>query len=275
MFTVHLISDLYFGFNEPTPEEELNIPEEVDLIVINGNIGAPKRSMYYAHELCKKYPDRQVIWNPGETEKYWGNMPKESEWEFDDATKIRKSSSSDWPDNLHWKDPRDEQGILVTLRNGQTVDVYTDYGFPKILSYGGRWEDTYWYRNYGVVGEYVHNLHKWDHRPVEADIVQHGVVPIWFTVDYMNTRFKEAETRIRNWELSLKSREQQGLIVTHINPYTDDRCKNCSASFFNIHIKNMYWLTTGESNRVNYLGGKLYCNSGRGAVKRSQVVQIN
>lgn len=275
MFTVHLISDLYFGFNEPTPEKELDIPEEVDLIILNGNIGEGKRSVYYAHELCQKYPDIQVVYNFGEMERYWNFFPKESEWEIDDGMKMRKKSSIDWPKNLHWKDCREDNGMLITLRNGQTVDVFTDYGYPNIISYEGEWEDTYWYKNYCVVAEYIHNLHKWPIRPVEADIVksspQNGTVPIWFYKDYINNRFLETQSKLKRWEEKLN---HFGILVTHINPHTDPRCENCEVSSYDISMENKLWATTGSPNKINFLGGDLYSNSGRGSV-RSNILRVD
>ena len=36
-FKVHLIHDLYYGFNEPTDPADLELPE-CDLVILNGNI---------------------------------------------------------------------------------------------------------------------------------------------------------------------------------------------------------------------------------------------
>lgn len=274
MFTVHVISDLDFGFNEPATEEELTIPDSADLVILNGNLGHPKRSMYHANQLSNRYPDVQFVFNDGELERYWGNMIKGSPREYDAAMKLRMTASSDWPKNLYWKDPEDEEALIITLRGGQKVSVYTDYGFPKINSVEGAWEDTYWYKNYCLVGEYIHKLDNWDVRPTEVDIVKQGVVPIWFTKEYMNDRFEKTQARIRKWELGLEEQGCYGILVTHINPYSDHRCEGCVTSSFNIHIKDKLWVTTGEPSRLNYLGGKLYSNSGRGKSIRSNVIEF-
>ena len=65
MIKVHVISDLFLGFNEfANPEDEV-LPE-VDLVILNGNIGHLKRGMLYAETLCRKYPETQFVYNLGE-----------------------------------------------------------------------------------------------------------------------------------------------------------------------------------------------------------------
>lgn len=252
---------------------ELEIPAEADLVILNGDIGGLQITCMYGAELCKKYPDVQFVLNEGEAERYWKTIPKETYWELENSLKFRITASDDWPKNLHWKDPRDPEALLVELRTGDTVSVYTDYGFPKIHSLKIPWEKTYWYRNYCIVGEYVHNLHKWGIWPKEADIVKHGVVPLWFTQDFINSLFEERETYIRRWENSL---ETYGILVTHINPYKDFRTEGCVTSPYLIHMKDKLWITAGtETKNINFLGSKLYSNPGRGKVARSNVIRVD
>ena len=272
MFSVHVISDLNFHYRELFGDE-LNIPEEADIVILNGNIGGLQIACMYGAALCKKYPDIPIILNLGEKERYWGIIPKNDYWETENGLKFRIGASDDWPKNLHWKDPRDPEGMLVTLRTGQVVSVYTDYGFPKIHSVEGNWEDTYWYKNYCIVGEYIHKLDKWGIWPKEADIVKQGIIPLWFTKDFMRKLYEEQELNIKRWETSL---EHYGILVTHINPYQDYRTEGCVVSPYQIHMKNKLWVTTGELTKsINFLGGKLYSNPGRGPIARSNIIQVD
>ena len=79
-FKVHLIHDLYYGFNEPTDPTDLELPE-CDLVIINGNIAENgKRSVLYAFELAKVYPNIQFVYNEGYTERYRFISDK---WEYE------------------------------------------------------------------------------------------------------------------------------------------------------------------------------------------------
>lgn len=273
MFTVHIISDLDFGYHEVTPVEDQTIPELTDLVILNGNIGMSKRSMLYTFELCKKYPAVQFVYNDGELERYSGNIPKNTQWEYEQAMNIRIAASTDWPKNLHWRDPQSDKGLLVTLRTGQTVDVFTTFGFPKIVSYSDDWEDTHWYKNFCIIGEYVHKLEKWNIIPKETEFVRQGVVPIWFTQDHINNIFTETELKLKKWEINLK---HFGILVTHMNPYNDPRFKNCTVSPYRIHTGNILWVTAKTKvDNIRFLGGKLYSNPGRGSDIRSNIVQVD
>lgn len=274
MPNVHVISDLDLGWHEITPAEEKSLPEGTDLVILNGNLGAPKRSMLYAIELCKKYPNIQFVYNDGELERYWNVTPKNTPWEYENAMNIRQAESSDWPKNLYWRDPRSESSLLITLHSGHTVDVFTTFGFPKIVSYRGEWEDTYWYKNFCLVAEYVHKMHNWENfNPKELEFVRQGTVPLWFTQDHINSVFHDVESKLKKWETGLKN---TGILVTHINPYNDPRCENCTVSPYRIHTDNMLWITAKEPvSNVNFLGGKLYSNPGRGKENRSKIIHIN
>ena len=62
-FKVHIIHDLFYGFNEPTSSEDLTIPD-VDLVIMNGNLGwSSKRSWHYAFQVANLYPNIQFVFN--------------------------------------------------------------------------------------------------------------------------------------------------------------------------------------------------------------------
>lgn len=271
MFKVHVISDLEYGFNEETDPDDREIPD-VDLVIFNGNLGVAKRSMLYAHKLAVKHPDIQFVYNFGEMERYFKVISK-FEWEGEDNMAVRIANNESWPKNMHWKDPRTDDPLLITLRTGQVVSIFPIFGFPKINSYQGSWEDTYWYRNFCVQFEHKENVDSWPEKPKETSFVSHGVIPIWATQSWVNAKFEEMETKVRKWELGLKN---FGILVTHINPYNDPRFQNCTVSPFLIHLNRGLWVTAKTRvNNINYLGAKLYSNPGRGSFARSQVIEVD
>lgn len=270
MFKVHVISDLEYGFHEETIIEDTVIPD-VDLVILNGNIGTLKRSVLYAHEIANKYPNIPFVLNLGELERYWCRIPK-FEFECEDSISIRVKNNKSWPKNLYWKDPRNDDPLLITLPNGQVVSVFPIYGFPKINSYEGSWQDSYWYRYY-CVETAIKNNEDWLEKPKDSSFVPHGPVPTWASQEWVNNKFEEMQTKIRKWELNLK---HFGILVTHLNPYNDPRFENCSVSPFLIHLNKGLWVTAKTKvNNINYLGAKLYSNPGRGESARSQVIEVD
>jgi hypothetical protein len=270
MFNIHVISDLMYGFNEPTTPEDEIIPPEADLVVFNGNLGThPKRSILYAYKLAQKYPDVQFVYNLGVYERYWRIIPK-YEYEREDNIAIRISSGGDWLPNLHWKDPRSEGGLLIKLRTGQTIDVFAVYGFPKIHSYEGAWEDTFFYQNHSVCFHQKDAIEWWDDKPKETSYVSFGALPIWATKEWVNEKYEEMNQRIKKWEVNLKN---YGVLVTHLSPMNDSRLVNIKTSPYLIHLDKLVWITAHDKiNNVNYLGAKLYSNPGRGSDCRSQII---
>lgn len=264
MFKIHVISDLRLGFNEFADPVDETIPD-VDLVVIAGNIGKAKRSALYVETLAKKYPDIQFIWLWGESELYFPGMPKFM-GELEDSMKVRVKNT-DFPKNIHWcHDDR----MFVTLRTGQEIDVFCSYGFPRIMSYTGDWEDTHWFKYYAVEMQY--DTLDFAFKPKETSNVQHGPVPVWATKEWINATHDRMWEKIRVWE-----REYTGfkLLVTHINPYRDTRCENQVVTPYRIHLNNMAWVTSDTPTYVNFLGGKLIANPGRGIDCRSKVYEVD
>lgn len=271
MFKVHVISDLEYGFNEETDPNDEIIPD-VDLVIFNGNLGTIKRSMLYAHKMAHRHPETQFVYNFGELERYWRITPK-FEWEGEDNMVIRLANNPGWPKNMHWKDPRTDEPLLITLRTGQVVSVFPIYGFPRINSYTGNWEDTQWNRNYCVQTERKENVETWAEKPKETSFVSHGILPVWATQEWINKKFEEMEPRVRKWEQNL---QHFGILVTHLNPYNDPRFENCSVSPFLIHLDKGLWVTAKTRvNNINYLGAKLYSNPGRGEARRSEFIEVD
>ena len=269
-FKVHVIHDLMYGFNEPTEFADLNLPD-VDLVIFNGNIGLnSKRTMLYATELTKKYPNVQFVLNFGWYEMYLGHVPK-TPYEFEDNLSVRIQNSDDWPKNLHWKDPRSKEGLTIMLQTGQTIQVWPSFGFPKVRP-TPKWKDLWFYLNIctGVLGrdkpEELTEISK------ELSFKLYSEYPQWATPEWVNKIFATEETNIRNFEIDEKHYK---ILVTHLNPYKDPRLEGIVATQWNIHIEKCLWVTTNQEKSINFLGGHLYSNPGRGAIARGKVLEVD
>ena len=269
-FKVHVIHDLMYGFNEPTEFADLNLPE-VDLVIFNGDISVnAKRTMLYVTALTTKYPNVQFVINFGWYETYYGYMSKDT-WEFEDNISARIQNSDDWPKNLHWKDPRSKDGLTILLQTGQTIQVWPTFGFPKVRP-THNWKDLWFYLNIctGVLGR---------DKPEELDEINkqlpfklYSEYPVWATPEWVNKRFKTEETNIRNFEVNAKHYQ---ILVTHLNPYKDPRLEGIVTSPYCIHWANRLWVTTNQEKSVQFLGGKLYSNPGRGSIARGKVLEVD
>lgn len=269
MFKVHVISDLNYGYNEAASPEDEEIPLDVDLVIINGNIGQVKRSALYACNLATQYPNIQFVYNWGEKERYWQAILK-CEDEPEDSMSIRIANSRDWPKNLHWRDPRSSDPLLITIQTSQIVSVFTTYGFPYIHSFTGDWEDTFWYKNYLIETECT-DYHEWSMKNQSG--IYKGAELKWATKDWINKKFAEAEEKIKKWEVGLQN---YGILVTHLNPFNDPHFKNCTVSPYKFHLDKGLWVTAREPvGNINYLGARLYSNPGRGKIARSNVIQVD
>lgn len=269
MFTVHVISDLNLLYNEFTPESEYNIPD-VDLVVLNGNIGVlPKRSQLYVEELCKKYPDTQFVFNYGFSEFYPnGIMPKVNEV-INTTYEQRESLNENTPKNFTRLYRKNK---LIKLRNGDIADVFCAFGFPYIYSFKGKWEDYIWYRNIIVKG--IDDPRDPEITlPKGTTLCNHGSMPVWASQQWINEQNAIEFNLIRDWELNV--REGSKILLTHINPIQDSRTTNQVVEFFNIHLHNGVWI--GSNTYINntlYLGARFYSNPGRGETARSLVITV-
>lgn len=266
MSKVHVISDLHLDFNENSISEEV-IPQGTDLVIINGNISRHiKRAFLYIETLCKLYPDVQFVVNLGEKERY--SVPEKRVGELIDNIEVRSVASESWPKNLHLS----KKPMLITLRDGTQVDVLCTYGFPKIHSYAGDWEDTPWHKNIHVDILYDFLGDKHIYKPMKTSNVEHGMVPVFASLEDIN-RFHDNETKIaRDWEITPSVIK---ILVTHINPYKDTRCENQKTTPYNIHLQTGYWIGSNTLiDGMRFVGSKLYSNPGRGIEARSRFFNI-
>jgi len=271
MFSLHIISDLDLGFNEFTPKSEENLPD-VDLIVLNGNIGLhPKRGMLYAEQMSKKYLTTQFVYNYGFHEYIpKGGLSKNMNEAVASVT-ARQNFNDTWPSNLH---VFLEQSKQIKLRTGEVLDIYCSFGYPKILSYTGNWEDTIWHKY--LVCDYSADINdKRLNLPAETSKVNHGMLPIWATQEWINQQNEAAFNSIKKWEITYDATSGYKILITHINPLQDNRLTDQQLSFYDIHLDNRLWITANTKiEKTKYLGAKLLSNPGRGTEVRSFVEKI-
>lgn len=267
-FKVHLIHDLDYGFNEPTDPADLNLPE-CDLVILNGNLAEHgKRSMLFAYELAKMYDNIQFVYNEGYKERYRGIVDK-CPYEYEDNISIR-TQQADWPKNLHWKDPRSPDGLDILLQTGQTISVWPVFGFPNIINYEGRWEDTWFYCNISEGQIPVYELDS-DILP-ETDIKIFGDIDKWASEEYIQKKFIEQEDMIRNWEVTAK---HYCILASHLNPHKDPRLEGIKYKSYNIHLFERLWATTQQESTAQYVGANLVANPGRGSGPRGKVLEVD
>lgn len=262
---IHVISDLYLGYNEFSTEEE-QIPD-VDLVIINGNVGLLKRSMYYVETLCNKYPDIQFVVNLGQIERC---APEKYIGELEDNISIRVSSNPTWPKNLYWG----KKPAHIVLRNGLPINLLCTYGYPLVMRSIEPWETTDWYRFHAMNYVDANSIEGSRFKPAETSDVPHGVIPIPASIDYINQEHEKELVLVRNWENT--AAEGQRILVTHVNQYNDKRFAGIKVKPYLIHLHQGIWISSNtECNGLMFLGGKLYSNPGRGSNARDKVITVN
>lgn len=265
MIRIHVISDLYLDYAQHVDPSEYIIPDEVNLIIFNGNIGPIKRSMYHAETIANIYPDIPVVCNLGESERYYGLVKNGREVEH--SLNIRKTTNPSWPKNLYWS----TDNIELPLSSGAQVDILCVYGFPKI-HYCDKWEETVWFKNYVIDTTMDHN----DPRVPRIPGLTHtylGQVPIWATMEWVNEQHYIEENKVRKWESTQTSYK---ILVTHLNPYNDPRFNGQVVSPYQIHLNDMLWITSKQKvEYVKFSGARLVSNPGLGQEARSHVIKVN
>jgi hypothetical protein len=208
------------------------------------------------------------VYNEGYTERYFQIIDKK-EFEAEDSMNVRIKNSNDWPKNLYWKDPRSKDGLDILLRTGQTVSVWPCFGFPEVVSYDD-WTTTWFYRN---VSEGQIPVYKLDYDVLPGTSLKiFGDITHWASPEFVKKHFQTQEDMIRDWEIDAK---HFGIIVTHLNPYKDPRLDNIEYKGYKIHWVDRLWVTTNQEKSINYLGGTLYANPGRGSGPRGKFLEVD
>jgi len=262
MIKLHVISDLFLEYNEFCPAEDEVIPD-VDLVILNGNIGHVKRGFLYAETLARKYPNIQFVYNLGERERY-NDVTEKFLGEFEENLKVRVYANETWPKNLHWS----TDSILLTFPNGESVDILCKYGFPKIHKLETDWENTVWFQEY--VASYSSDL---SYFPKESSQVYHDLAWVYASVEWINQKHLEEWMHVKKWEINPTYKK---ILVTHCNPFRDNRYLGQVVSAYNIHLENGIWIGSNQfHNGVKFLGSKLYSNPGRGLEARNRIIVID
>lgn len=266
MSKLHIISDLYLGFNENSDTDEF-IPPETDLVIFNGNISKSiKRSFLYMEKLARSHPDVQFVVNLGEKEIY-SSIEKYVN-ELTNNIKARSISNPTWPSNLHFN----TEPTIIQLRDGHQVDVFCTYGFPKIHNFTCKWEDTVWHKYVHVDILYGLPESVLKQKPSNTSDVPVGAFPSFATPEDINRLHEIELKRIRDWETTPSVTK---ILVTHICPYEDPRFEGQSVTPHNIHLEKGYWIGSGTYiSNINFLGARLYANPGRGKEVRARLFNI-
>lgn len=268
MISAHIISDTNFKFHEFTPEIELDIPD-VDLVILNGNIGKfIKRGFFYAEELCKKYPEKQFIYNLGWNELYYPAHVPKNDKELVAAISVRSNFYEGWPKNLHsyYQDSK-----VIQLQNGETIDVFCAFGYPNIKSYEGAWESHIWWKNIITTVSIDINDDRVTLPPKTTHSVSHSFFPIWASEDWVKNQNQNESEKIQEW---IKKSTNNKILITITNPINDSRCYKQDYDMYDINFDGLWIASDNAQYGVEYCGARLYSNPGVGKLARSQVINF-
>jgi hypothetical protein len=258
MIKIHVISDLWLDSNEwNNPEDEV-IPE-CDLVIFNGNCGDINRSMILFELLCKKYPEKQFIYNEGIIDAPY----QKTKTQLADGLRARQLYSDLWPKNLHY---RYRKPMMLEIK-GTVLDVFCLRGYPKVADHvqdDTVWRSTIWYRwcYHGVTHD-----QKVFKAPEAAD-VYHGHWPIWSTPNLCREEHDSELEEIETW-LKTPS-DGNKILITATSPFNDPNLKGIEYTMYQ-GIFPDYWFVGGAE--INTKIGKcvLYGNPGSGKFIRNTV----
>jgi hypothetical protein len=261
MIKVHLISDLWLEDNEWCDPIDEELPE-CDLVIINGNCGASKRTMVYVEFLCKKYPEKQFIYNMGKRE-----FPYQKSYDqIATGLTVRQKCSELWPNNLHYSYKK-PFNIQV---NGVTLDIFCLHGYPNVnenVAVDDTWKNTSWYRYFYHGITHDQSVFK---APQAAD-VYHGHWPIWSTPELCRQDHNTELNIINEW-LNEPS-ESIKVLVTALSPLNDASLDNIEYTMYD-GIQPDYWFVGGAP--INTIAGRcqILGNPGRGSSARNTVFTL-
>jgi hypothetical protein len=258
MIKVHVISDLWYDDNEwSDPVDEL-LPD-CDLVIVNGNCGFSKRTMLYIETLCRKYPEKQFIYNLGRKEVPY----QKSYTQIPNGLTVRQLYSDLWPKNLHYSY---KKPFSLTIKN-TTLDILCLHGYPNVadkVENDLNWKSTSWHRYFyhGITHDQA--VFK---APQAAD-VYHGHWPIWSTPELCREDHNNELITINDW-LAQPS-DGHKVLITALGPINDSSLANIEYTMYD-GIQPDYWFVGGSS--VNTMLGNchLHGNSGRGSLARNTV----
>lgn len=261
MLKVHIISDLWLEDNEwADPEDEI-LPE-CDLVIVNGNCGIAKRTMLHIETLCKKYPEKQFIYNLGGRDI----AHQKSYTQIPDGLTGRQIHSDLWPKNLKYSY---RKPFNLELK-GIKLDVFCLHGYPKVdesVAVDEVWKASLWYRNF--YHEITHDQTVF--KAPEAANVYHGHWPIWSTPDLCRVDHDKELDIINAW-LNQPSDGHKTLITT-LSPFNDLTLPGIKYTMYE-NIQPDYWFVGGASLNTKIGKCSIHGNPGRGSLARSTVFSM-
>ena len=258
MLKVHLISDLWLeDIDWGNPEDEV-LPD-CDLVIINGNCGTTKRSMIYIELLCKKYPDKQFIFNMGRRDMAF----QKSYTQIPDGLTVRKTHSDLWPKNLHYSY---KKPFTLTINN-TTLDIFCLHGYPNVAEHvenDAVWKATTWQ---------LHFFHGLTHdqtvfKAPQAANVYHGHWPIWSTPELCRQDHATELETISSW-LEQPS-DGHKVLITALSPINDSSLTNIEYTMYE-SIQPDYWFVGGATIETTIGKCHLHGNPGSGLTPRNTV----
>lgn len=261
MLKIHTISNLWLEDNEwASPEEEV-LPE-CDLVIVNGNCGIAKRAMLHIEVLCKKYPEKQFIYNMGGRDI----AHQKSYTQIPDGLLVRQTHSDLWPKNLHY---RYKKPFILKIKD-TTLDIFCLHGYPKVAEHvevDDVWKSTLWYRNF--YHEITHDQSKF--KAPEADDVYHGHYPIWSTPELCRIDHDIELETINEWLNSPSDGHK--VLITTFSPFDDVTLPNIEYTMYE-NIQPDYWFVGGA--KIDTVLGKCYLhgNPGRGSIARNTIFTL-
>ena len=258
MLKVHLMSDLWLEDNEwADPEDEI-LPE-CDLVIVNGNCGVTRRTMLHIETLCKKYPEKQFIYNLGSRDI----AHQKSYTQIPDGLTARQLHSDLWPTNLHY---RYKKPLTLEINN-TVLDIFCLHGYPKIdekVEDDAAWRSTTWWKHF--YHEITHDQTKF--KAPNAANVYHGHWPVWSTPELCREDHDIEQATINNW-LATPS-DGYKVLITSLSPVNDSTLSNIEYTMYE-GIQPDYWFVAGVKIDTVIGQCQLHGNPGRGALARNTV----
>jgi hypothetical protein len=261
MLKIHIISDLWLESNEWNNPDDENIPE-CDLVIINGNCGDTHRTMILVELLCKKYPEKQFIYNIGLIDAPF----QKTKTQIPDGLRARQMYSDLWPKNLHYSY---KKPMSLEIK-GTVLDIFCLHGCPKVaenVQDNAVWRSTLWYRYYYHGVTHDQTLFK---APQAAD-VYHGHWPIWSTPELCREEHADELEKIKEW-LNTPS-DGYKVLVTAISPVNDPSLKGIEYTMYHDILPD-YWFVGGTAINTKIGKSVIYGNPGSGELSRSAVLTM-
>ena len=231
----HLISDLNLDLNEKAEDQNVINSKSCDYIIIAGNVSNEiKRSMFYAENLARLYPDSKIIYNFGLNELVGKRYQS-----VEDGIDIKINRFRNCPDNLFYP-----KGQII-----DNHDFLCSIGWPRFRS-----EDDFkkTFLPEWCVIDYTEKLYIGDIKVSDT---------YWrcFNQEFINQKIEEENNKIQNW----LNNDQgfQKILITSTGPNYTKFFNNAEYTVLdNLDLKDIIWIHGGDKQ---YLEKLSLCYPGR------------